>query len=98
MSLHPRNPLSSTAVFAGIVVGIGTASATSLTHTTIATLFPGLPEALRDLNIGIVALVLNVLTLAVVSVITRRVSVEQFRMIGQGHEIPATTGIQATRV
>ncbi len=73
MSLHPRNPLSSTAVFAGIVVGIATVAATSLTHTTIATLFPGLPEALRDLNIGIVALVLNVLTLAVVSVVTRRV-------------------------
>jgi SSS family solute:Na+ symporter len=73
MSLHRNNPLSSTAVFAGIVVGIATVAATSLTHTTIATLFPGLPEALRDLNIGIVALVLNVLTLAVVSVITRRV-------------------------
>jgi SSS family solute:Na+ symporter len=73
MSLHRNNPLSSTAVFAGIVVGIATVAATSLTHTTIAILLPGLPEALRDLNIGIVALVLNVLTLAVVSVITRRV-------------------------
>jgi solute:Na+ symporter, SSS family len=73
MSLRRHNPLTSTGVFAGIVVGIATVAATSLTHTTMATLFPGLPEALRDLNIGIVALVLNVVTLTVVSAITRNV-------------------------
>jgi hypothetical protein len=32
---------------------------------------PGLPEALRDLNIGIVALALNVLTLTVVDLVAR---------------------------
>jgi SSS family solute:Na+ symporter len=73
MSLRRHNPLSSAGVFAGIVVGIATVAATSLTHTTIASLFPDLPEALRDLNIGIVALVLNVVTLTVVSTINRRV-------------------------
>jgi SSS family solute:Na+ symporter len=73
MSLRRHNPLSSAGVFAGIVVGIATIAATSLTHTTIASLFPDLPEALRDLNIGIVALVLNVVTLTVVSTINRRV-------------------------
>jgi SSS family solute:Na+ symporter len=72
MSLARRNPLTSTAVFAGIVVGIATVAATSLTHTTMASLFPTLPEALRDLNIGIVALVLNIVTLAVVSAAARR--------------------------
>ncbi|HEY1383577.1 MAG TPA: sodium:solute symporter family protein, partial [Dongiaceae bacterium] len=53
-------------------VGIATVAATSLTHTTMASLFPTLPEALRDLNIGIVALVLNIVTLAVVSAAARR--------------------------
>jgi SSS family solute:Na+ symporter len=38
----------------------------------MAVLFPFLPEALRDLNIGVVALMLNVVTLAIVSVVTRR--------------------------
>jgi SSS family solute:Na+ symporter len=38
----------------------------------MASLFPMLPEALRDLNIGIVALVLNVVALGVVSAVTRR--------------------------
>ena len=71
MSLRRHNPLSSIAVFAGIIVGVATVAATSSTHTTIATLMPGLPEALRDLNIGIVALASNVLTLAVVDLIAR---------------------------
>ena len=71
MSLRRHNPLSSIAVFAGIIVGVATVAATSVTHTTIATLMPGLPEALRDLNIGIVALASNVLTLAVVDLIAR---------------------------
>ena len=73
MSLARNNPLSSRGVIAGIVVGIAAVAATSLTHSTMATLFPGLPEVLRDLNVGIVALVLNVITLAAVSAATRRV-------------------------
>jgi SSS family solute:Na+ symporter len=73
MSLRRHNPLSSAGVIAGIVVGIATVAATSLTHSTMATLFPGLPEVLRDLNVGIVALVLNVVTLTVVSVLSRLV-------------------------
>jgi SSS family solute:Na+ symporter len=71
MSLRRHNPLTSAGVFAGIVVGVATVAATSLTHTTMASLFPGLPETLRDLNIGIVALALNVVSLAMVSAIGR---------------------------
>jgi SSS family solute:Na+ symporter len=75
VSIQSFDPwLTSAGVIAGIVVGIATVAATSLTHTTMATLFPGLPEAVRDLNIGIVALVLNVVTLAVVSALTGRVA------------------------
>ena len=71
MTLSRHNPLTNVGVIAGILVGVATVAAVSLTHTTIATLFPGLPEALRDLNVGIIALALNVLTLAMVSVISR---------------------------
>ena len=72
MSLLPRNPLSKAGALAGIVVGVATVAAITLTHSTIATLFPGLPEVLRDLNVGIVALVLNVVVTAVVGLATRR--------------------------
>jgi SSS family solute:Na+ symporter len=55
-----------------IDVPIATVAATSLTRATTATMLPWLAEALRDLNIGIVALLLNVLRLAVVSAVIRR--------------------------
>ncbi|HET6306264.1 MAG TPA: sodium:solute symporter [Rhodopila sp.] len=71
-SLLPNNPVTKEGAFAGICVGVATVAATSLTHTSIATLFPTLPEAVRDLNIGTVALVLNLATLSVVSAVTRR--------------------------
>ena len=71
-SLLPRNPVTREGAFAGICVGVATVAVTSLTHTTVAMLLPGLPEALRDLNIGIVALLLNLIALCVVSAVTRR--------------------------
>jgi SSS family solute:Na+ symporter len=71
-SLLPNNPVTREGAFAGICVGVATVAITTLTHTSVATLFPGLPEALRDLNIGIVALVLNLAALGVVSAVTRR--------------------------
>jgi solute:Na+ symporter, SSS family len=71
-SLLPHNPVSKEGAFAGISIGVATVAVTTITHTTIATLLPALPEALRDLNIGIVALVLNIVTMGIVSAITRR--------------------------
>jgi SSS family solute:Na+ symporter len=71
-SLLPRNPVTREGAFAGICVGVATVAATSLTHTSIAVLLPGLPEALRDLNIGIVALLLNIVVTGFVSALTRR--------------------------
>ena len=71
-SLLPNNPVTKEGAFAGICVGVATVAATSLTHTTVAMLFPALPEALKDLNIGIVALVLNLVALGIVSAVTRR--------------------------
>jgi SSS family solute:Na+ symporter len=70
--LLPRNPVTKEGAFAGICVGVATVAATSLTHSSVASLFPALPETLQDLNIGIVALVLNVVALGVVSAVTRR--------------------------
>lgn len=71
-SLLPDNPVTKEGAFAGICVGVATVAATSLTRTSVATLFPALPEALRDLNIGIVALVLNLVSLGIVCALTRR--------------------------
>jgi SSS family solute:Na+ symporter len=71
-SLLPHNPVTKEGAFAGICVGVATVAATSLTHTTMAVLLPALPEAVRDLNIGIMALALNLCALGIVSALTRR--------------------------
>jgi SSS family solute:Na+ symporter len=71
-SLLPRNPVTKQGAFAGICIGVATVAATTLTHTSLASLLPGLPETVRDLNIGIVALLLNLFTTATVSALTHR--------------------------
>jgi solute:Na+ symporter, SSS family len=61
---------------AGIVAGVATVAAVSLSHTTVATLFPQLPAGLRELNVGIIALAVNVVVLAAVSLGARLVTAE----------------------
>ncbi|WP_353193600.1 sodium:solute symporter [Pandoraea pnomenusa] len=71
-SLFAKNWVTRPAAFASIIVGEGTVAWVSLTKKSVATLFPFLPDALKDLNVGIVALVFNVIALVVVSLLTRR--------------------------
>ncbi len=70
-SLLPRNPVTTPGAAAGIVAGVATVAVLSLTHTTVATLLPFLPGTLQDLNVGIVALAVNLAALVVVSAVTR---------------------------
>ncbi|MBW4022608.1 MAG: sodium:solute symporter family protein, partial [Proteobacteria bacterium] len=70
-SLSRRNPVTKEGAMAGIIVGVGTVIYFTLSNTTIAKLLPGFPEVVRDLNVGIVALLLNVAALVVVSAVTR---------------------------
>jgi SSS family solute:Na+ symporter len=69
-SLLPKNPVTKQGAFAGIVVGAGAVVYFTLSNQTLATLFPSMPEFFRDLNIGTVAVVLNICALAVVSLVT----------------------------
>jgi solute:Na+ symporter, SSS family len=71
MSLRKRNPVTAPGAFAGIFVGVATVAVITLNHYTIGGLFPDLPQWIKDLNIGIVALVLNVVTLTIVSALTQ---------------------------
>jgi len=56
---------------AGIVAGVATVAALGLTRATIGTLFPSLPVEIQEINVGIIALAVNVLVLIAVSVGTR---------------------------
>jgi solute:Na+ symporter, SSS family len=51
----------------GLVAGVATVAVTSLTHASIATLFPSLPVAIKELNVGVIALAVNFLVLILVS-------------------------------
>jgi solute:Na+ symporter, SSS family len=70
-SLMPRNPVTPAGAFVGILVGAVVAAVLSFSHATIGSLFPALPEAIRDLNVGIIALTANILAMVVVSSVTR---------------------------
>lgn len=52
---------------AGIVAGVATVAAISLSHVTIGTLFPALPALIKELNVGLIALAVNVAVLVIVS-------------------------------
>ncbi|TKC91187.1 sodium:solute symporter family protein [Trinickia terrae] len=70
-SLAARNRVTKQGAFAGIVAGVAVVAATTLTKTTVAQLFPFLPDRLKDVNIGFLALALNVIVLIVVSALTQ---------------------------
>jgi solute:Na+ symporter, SSS family len=51
--------------------GAVVAAVFSFTHATIGSLFPALPEAIRDLNVGIIALAANIVAMVVVSAVSK---------------------------
>jgi SSS family solute:Na+ symporter len=71
-SLLPGLRATRAGAFAGILVGVVAAAVLTFTHATTASLFPFLPAGISDLNVGIVALALNVAVFAVLSAFSRR--------------------------
>jgi SSS family solute:Na+ symporter len=71
LSLAPEPIATPAGAMAGILAGVATVIWTSLGSVTLAKAFPGLPAAITDLNIGLVALVVNMVVLLAVSVVTR---------------------------
>ena len=71
MALWKGRAANASAAMAGIVVGESTVAAMTLSKSTLATLLPSFPHAITDLNVGVVAMVLNVATMATVQVLAR---------------------------
>jgi SSS family solute:Na+ symporter len=71
-SLSVRNPVTRQGAFCGILAGVLTVAAITLSKSTLADILPFLPPALQDLNVGIVALAVNICVTVVVSVMTQR--------------------------
>jgi SSS family solute:Na+ symporter len=70
-SLAARNWVTKQGAFAGIVAGVAVVAYTTLAHASIGQWFPFLPDKIKDLNIGLVALALNIAVLILVSAVTQ---------------------------
>ena len=67
----PEQPLvSKWAALAGILAGEGTVAWITLSGTTLAKAFPAWPSVVTDLNVGIVALIVNMVVMVVVAALT----------------------------
>jgi len=71
VSLFEIRRLNTAGVISGIVVAEVAVVSATLTHSTIATIFPSLPPAVRDINFGFAALIINVLVASAVSFATQ---------------------------
>lgn len=71
-SLLPKNPVSKYGAGLGIAAGVATVAYMTIAKTGLATWFPLLPQAVKDLNAGLVALAVNIIVMAAVSLLSRQ--------------------------
>ncbi|GED67932.1 putative symporter YhjB [Brevibacillus reuszeri] len=67
-----KNPLTKQGVFAGITAGVIIVGWQAVTGATMSSLFPSFPPAIQDINIGFIALGVNVIVSLVVSIVTQK--------------------------
>jgi SSS family solute:Na+ symporter len=70
-SLMARRHATAAGACAGILTGVAITTILTFTKPTIGSSFPALPEAIRDLNVGIIALVANAVVMVLVSTATQ---------------------------
>jgi len=70
-SLWKKNPVNKTGAAAGIIAGVIMVAYITITSSTMGTFFPKAPQFIKDLDIGIAALVVNIAFMFAVSAITR---------------------------
>jgi SSS family solute:Na+ symporter len=70
-SLAARQYVTKQGAAAGIVVGVVAVAVVTLSGVTVGSLIPALPQAIKDLNVGVIALFLNAVVMVGVSAVTR---------------------------
>ncbi|MEH7402022.1 sodium:solute symporter [Gottfriedia acidiceleris] len=80
-SLMKKNFVTKQGAFAGIFTGVATVTYVTISNTTIGSLFPALPQYIKDLNIGVIGLVVNLVFLVVVSLLTKNIAVQSKKEI-----------------
>ena len=71
-SLWKKNPVTVQGAFCGIIAGLAAVLYTTLSNASMADLFPQMPQAFKDFDIGIIAFTINVIVTLTVSAFTRK--------------------------
>lgn len=71
-SLWKKNPVTVQGAFSGIIAGLAAVLYTTLSNASMADLFPAMPQAFKDFDIGIIAFTINVIVTLTVSAFTRK--------------------------
>jgi solute:Na+ symporter, SSS family len=74
-SLMKNNFVTKQGAFAGIAAGVATVAYVTITGSTVGSLLPFLPQAIQDFNVGIIAMIINMIVLVAVSLVTKSMSV-----------------------
>jgi SSS family solute:Na+ symporter len=74
-SLAKKNPVTKAGAFAGIAVGVFTVAYITISASTVGTIFPALPQFVKDLNVGVIALIINLVVTFGVSFVTKSTNV-----------------------
>ncbi|KWW17288.1 sodium:solute symporter [Peribacillus simplex] len=74
-SLAKNNMVTKQGAAAGMMAGVITVAYMTITNATIGTLLPLLPQVMKDLNVGIIALSINIFFMLVVSYFTKKLPV-----------------------
>jgi SSS family solute:Na+ symporter len=90
----PRRPLvPKEAAAVGIIAGVTTVAYLTVTGATVGKLLPGLPQWVKDLNVGIIAMLVNLAALVLVTV-----AVRVFAGVGATRPAPAPLPERRERV
>ncbi|MCW9132062.1 sodium:solute symporter [Bacillus paramycoides] len=73
-SLMRKNFVTKQGAFAGIITGGLLVSIMDLGNLKIGKIFPHIPQVIKDLNEGIIALCVNIVVLVIVSLVTKNIS------------------------
>ncbi|MBT2616970.1 MULTISPECIES: sodium:solute symporter [unclassified Bacillus (in: firmicutes)] len=74
-SLAKNNVVTKQGAAAGMIAGVITVAYITITNASIGTMLPALPQVLKDLNSGIIALGVNIIIMLIVSTFTKQLPV-----------------------
>lgn len=72
-SLLKKNPITKIGAFAGMIVGVSLVIYSTVTDTTLATLYPNLPSMIKDFDTGLLIMLVNFVVTYVVGVSTVKI-------------------------